>query len=283
LLTMPPHETRIRVRYAETDQMGVVYYANYLVWMEVGRVEYCKACGFEYKQMELEDGVFLAVAEARCRYASPARFDEEVVIRTWVEEANPRMVLFAYQMRLSADGRKLATGETKHIFLGRDLRPCRMPEKYRGKFGAWIPNFPRKSTGGSSVSMHPEQIKTLARECGFELAGIAAVGPAPEARYYAQWIAGGMAGEMRYLTDRRAGLRDDARHLLPSARSILCVGKLYNGPQPYSTQFAGEDLAWISRYAWGEDYHQVLRRGLAGVVDGLRAASPAPFEWKICV
>jgi acyl-CoA thioester hydrolase len=131
---MPPHETRIRVRYAETDQMGVVYYANYLVWMEVGRVEYCKARGFEYKQMELEDGVFLAVAEARCRYASPARFDEEVIIRTWVEQANPRMVLFAYEMRLAAGGRKLATGETKHIFLGRDLRPCRMPEKYRGKF-----------------------------------------------------------------------------------------------------------------------------------------------------
>src|ERR1039458_8391743 len=96
---MPPHETRIRVRYAETDQMGVVYYANYLVWMEVGRVEYCKACGFEYKQMELEDGVFLAVAEARCRYASPARFDEEVVIRTWVEEANPRMVLYTVGKR----------------------------------------------------------------------------------------------------------------------------------------------------------------------------------------
>jgi acyl-CoA thioester hydrolase len=134
---MPPHETRIRVRYAETDQMGVVYYANYLVWMEVGRVEYCKACGFEYKQMELEDGVFLAVAEACCRYASPARFDEEVVIRTWVEKANPRMVLFAYEMRLAADGRKLATGETKHIFLGRDLRLCRMPEKYRGKFAIY--------------------------------------------------------------------------------------------------------------------------------------------------
>ena len=133
------HETTIHVRYAETDQMGVVYYANYLVWMEVGRVEYCKARGFEYKQMELEDGVFLAVAEARCRYASPARFDEEVVIRTWVEEANPRMVLFAYEMRLAADGRKLATGETKHIFLGRDLRPCRMPEKYRGKFARDAP------------------------------------------------------------------------------------------------------------------------------------------------
>ena len=132
---MSPHETRIRVRYAETDQMGVVYYANYLVWMEVGRVEYCKACGFEYKQMELEDGVFLAVAEARCRYASPARFDEEVIIRTWVEDANPRMVRFAYEMRLFTNGRKLASGETKHIFLGRDLRPCRMPAKYREQFG----------------------------------------------------------------------------------------------------------------------------------------------------
>ena len=131
---MQHYETRIRVRYAETDQMGVVYYANYLVWMEVGRVAYCKACGFEYKEMELEEGVFLAVAEARCRYVSPARFDEEVIIRTWVEEANARMVRFVYEMRLAADGRKLATGETKHIFLGRDLRPCRMPARYHGKF-----------------------------------------------------------------------------------------------------------------------------------------------------
>jgi epoxyqueuosine reductase len=131
--------------------------------------------------------------------------------------------------------------------------------------------------------MHPEQIKTLAHECGFELAGIAAAAPVPEAVYYGQWIAGGLAGEMGYLKDRRAGLRNDPRQLLPSARSILCVGKLYNGPQPYSTQFAGEDLAWISRYAWGEDYHQVLRRGLERVVEGLRAAAGAPFDWKICV
>jgi len=132
---MQPNETRIRVRYAETDQMGVVYHANYLVWMEVGRVAYCKARGFEYKQMELQDGVFLAVAEAHCRYSSPARFDEEVVIRTWVEEANPRMVRFAYEMLLAEGGRKLATGQTKHIFLGRNLRPCRLPEKYRESFG----------------------------------------------------------------------------------------------------------------------------------------------------
>src|SRR6201999_1090605 len=99
--TLVSRETSFRVRYAETDQMGVVYYANYLVWMEVGRVAYCKARGFEYKQMEIEDGIFLAVAEARCRYASPARFDEEVVIRTWVEEGNPRMVRFAYEMVLA--------------------------------------------------------------------------------------------------------------------------------------------------------------------------------------
>jgi acyl-CoA thioester hydrolase len=131
---MQPTETRIRVRYAETDQMGVVYHANYLVWMEVGRVAYCRAHGFEYRQMELQDGVFLAVAEAHCRYSSPARFDEEVVIRTWVEEVNPRMVRFAYEMLLAEGGRKLATGETKHIFLGRNLRPCRLPEKYRESF-----------------------------------------------------------------------------------------------------------------------------------------------------
>jgi len=131
--------------------------------------------------------------------------------------------------------------------------------------------------------IYPHQVKTLARECGFELAGIAAAAPVAEAGYYAQWVAEGMAGEMGYLTDRRAELRKDPRQLLPSARSMLCVGKLYNGPQPYSTQFAGEDLAWISRYAWGEDYHQLLRRGLERVVEGLRAASPAPFEWKICV
>jgi acyl-CoA thioester hydrolase len=132
---MQAHETSVQVRYAETDQMGVVYYANYLVWMEVGRVEYCKAFGFNYRTMELEDGVMLAVAEARCRYSFPARFDDQVLIKTWVAEASSRMVTFAYEMRLAADGRKLAAGETRHIFCNRDLKPCRMPEKYRTKFG----------------------------------------------------------------------------------------------------------------------------------------------------
>lgn len=129
------HQTRLRVRYAETDQMGVVYYANYLVWMEVARVEYCKALGFSYEQMEREDGVLLAVAEASCRYLYPARFDQEVVIETRLAGAHPRMVRFRYQMRLGCNGRKLAVGETNHVFCGRDLKPVRLPEKYRGHFG----------------------------------------------------------------------------------------------------------------------------------------------------
>jgi acyl-CoA thioester hydrolase len=128
-------ETRLRVRYAETDQMGVVYYANYLVWMEVGRVELCRACGFNYRDLEREDGVLLAVAEANCRYAAPARYDDEVTVKTWIEAANPRMVTFGYEMRLTECGRKLATGFTRHIFLSREMRPTRLPQRYFAMFG----------------------------------------------------------------------------------------------------------------------------------------------------
>ncbi len=131
----PAAETHIRVRYAETDQMGVVYYANYLVWMEVGRVDLCRVCGFNYRDMEREDGILLAVAEANCRYRAPARFDDEVIVRTWIEEAGSRMVHFAYEMRLAAGGRKLAEGYTRHIFLTRELRPTRLPRKYFSLFG----------------------------------------------------------------------------------------------------------------------------------------------------
>jgi acyl-CoA thioester hydrolase len=131
---MPSHLTHIRVRYAETDQMGVVYYANYLVWMEVGRVELCKALGFRYRDMELEDGVRLAVVEAQCRYISPARFDEEVVVETLIAEAGSRRVSFAYEMRAEGN-RKLAIGSTRHIFCNRDMKPVRLPEKYRAMFG----------------------------------------------------------------------------------------------------------------------------------------------------
>src|SRR3982074_3822212 len=129
---MTVHQTRLRVRYAETDQMGVVYYANSVVWMEVARVEFCKAAGFSYEQMEREDGIFLAVSEARCRYLYPARFDQEVTIETSLASAHPRMVEFRSTMHSE---RKLAEGETKHVFCGRDLKPVRLPERYRANFG----------------------------------------------------------------------------------------------------------------------------------------------------
>ena len=132
---MSSNLTRIRVRYAETDQMGVVYYANYLVWMEVGRVELCKALGFRYRDMELEDGVQLAVVEAQCRYLYPARFDQEVIIETRIAEASSRLVGFTYEMRLADGNRKLATGSTRHIFCNREMKPVRMPEKYHVMFG----------------------------------------------------------------------------------------------------------------------------------------------------
>jgi acyl-CoA thioester hydrolase len=127
--------TQLRVRYAETDQMGVVYHANYIVWMEIGRVEYFRAHGIRYRDMERDEGIRLVVVEAHCRYHSPARYDEEVTIRTWVEEANPRMIAFGYEMTDAATGCHLATGQTKHVFCGPDQKPKKLDEKFRTAFG----------------------------------------------------------------------------------------------------------------------------------------------------
>ncbi len=129
------YETRFRVRYAETDQMGVVYYANYLIWMELGRAEYCRAAGIRYRDMEVDDGILLAVVEAHCRYLYPARYDEEIAVNTWVAKANQRMVEFQYEIRNADSGIKLATGHTKHMFLAAGMRPAKLPEKYLASFG----------------------------------------------------------------------------------------------------------------------------------------------------
>jgi epoxyqueuosine reductase len=112
-----------------------------------------------------------------------------------------------------------------------------------------------------------QHVKRLAHSCGFELAGIAAAGPSEDWERFAAWRAGGLAGEMNYLTDRRGDLRADPRNLLPSARSLVCVGKLYNTPHPRTAELEAAKLeaaprGWISRYAWGEDYHEILRRNL---------------------
>jgi epoxyqueuosine reductase len=128
-----------------------------------------------------------------------------------------------------------------------------------------------------------DDVRRMAKACGFELAGVARAAPAEGRGRYHAWVEAGFAGEMRYLTDRRAGLRDDPRTLLPAARSVIAVGKLYNTPQPYSTEFDDAALAWISRYAWSEDYHRVLRRGLRALEDLLREQCGAPFESRICV
>lgn len=131
----PVAEIRLRVRYAETDQMGVVYYANHFIWMEVGRVDLCRACGFNYRDMERDDGIFLAVAEATCRYRSPAKFDDEVIVKTWIEEANTRIVIFNYEMRIVGEDRLLATGMTRHVFVDSRMQRARMPKKYYPMFG----------------------------------------------------------------------------------------------------------------------------------------------------
>ena len=128
--TAGKHHTRLRVRYAETDQMGVVYHANYLVWMEIGRVELVRARGVNYKDLEDREGLFLSVVDLNCRYLFPARYDQEIVVETEIVNSNSRMVEFAYQIRSADPDRLLAQASTRHIWLNKEMRPSRLPEQY---------------------------------------------------------------------------------------------------------------------------------------------------------
>jgi acyl-CoA thioester hydrolase len=121
-------ESRFRVRYAETDQMGMVYYANYLVWMEVGRTDFCRECGFSYRDLEREEQAFLTVAEASCRYRAPARYEDEILVETDLARAGSRIVEFTYRIKSAAT--LLAEGRTLHVVIGPDGRPRSMPERY---------------------------------------------------------------------------------------------------------------------------------------------------------
>ena len=136
---MESYRARVRVRYAETDQMGVVYHANYVVWMEVGRVEFCRASGLSYRDMEEEGALHLAVIEVSCRFIAPARYDDEIDIETRIEKATPRGVHFAYDMHHAGTGRKLAEGFSRHLFLDHDLKPMRLPERFYPQFGLPAP------------------------------------------------------------------------------------------------------------------------------------------------
>jgi acyl-CoA thioester hydrolase len=123
-------ETRFRVRYAETDQAGVVYHSNYFIWFEVGRVELCRDHGFNYRDMETEADAFLPVIEAHVKYRAPARYDDEIAVRTRIVNMHSRAIRFAYEVFRAADGTLLAEGETRHVVVSREGRARAFPEKY---------------------------------------------------------------------------------------------------------------------------------------------------------
>ncbi len=128
--TQAINETRLRVRYAETDQMGVVYHSNHFIWFEVGRVELLRQLGFSYRDMESQDNCFIAVAEANCRYRAPVRYDEEVLVRTQLLNVRESVIHFGYELRRAADDVLLAEGETTHIVTNREMKVAALPEKY---------------------------------------------------------------------------------------------------------------------------------------------------------
>src|SRR5947209_4242522 len=127
-------ESRVRVRYAETDQMGVVYHANYLVWFEVGRVDFIRSLGMDYRSMEREDGIGIAVVDVSARYKSPARYDDELVVETRLVAARGPVIKFGYRVMRVADSALLCEGETVHVVVDRDMKKCTLPQKYAKRF-----------------------------------------------------------------------------------------------------------------------------------------------------
>ena len=126
-------ETEIRVRYAETDKMGIVHHANYLVWFEIGRSEFCRARGFSYLEMEEKEEALLVVAEAYCRYKSPAFYEDLLTVRTSVADVRSRSLRFTYEIYRSSDDTLLAEGETLHVVTDKNKKVRSMPERYREK------------------------------------------------------------------------------------------------------------------------------------------------------
>ena len=126
-------QTSIRVRYAETDQMGIVYYANYFVWFEVGRTDLLRQAGWSYREMETE-GFSLPVIEAHCEYRQPAKYDDEIEVKTTGTLVSPVRVRFDYDVTTVASATRLVTGHTIHATLDRNGRPCRLPDRVKVVF-----------------------------------------------------------------------------------------------------------------------------------------------------
>jgi len=129
-------ESRVRVRYAETDQMGVVYHANHFIWFEIGRVELMRQLGFAYRDMERDHGCFIPVVDARCRYKAPARYDEEIIVRTHLKNVRESVVHFGYELVRAHDAEVLAEGETTHMVIDAQMKAAPLPPDYLLAFRA---------------------------------------------------------------------------------------------------------------------------------------------------
>jgi len=134
------NETRLRVRYAETDQMGVVYHSNHLIWFEVGRVELMRQMGFSYRDLEQDEGRYIAVAEVRCRYRAPVYYDEEVIVRTRLKSVRKSVVVFSYELVRAQGETLLAEGETTHIVTDSSMKVAPLPERYLRAFREAVSN-----------------------------------------------------------------------------------------------------------------------------------------------
>lgn len=129
-------ETKLRVRYAETDKMGVVYHSNFVIWFEVGRVELLRQLGFQYSEMEHQDNCHIPVVDLRVRYKAPAQYDDEIVVRTVLKNVRSSLLHFSYEVFREADRALLATGETMHIIVDDKFERQPLPEKYMKAFRA---------------------------------------------------------------------------------------------------------------------------------------------------
>lgn len=127
------HETEIRVRYAETDKMGIVHHSNFLIWFEFGRSDFCRARGFSYKEMEEKDNALMVVAEVYCRFKSPAFYEDVLIVRTKIEEIRSRSLRFIYQIYRPSDETLIAEGETLHLVTDENKKVRKLPEQYREK------------------------------------------------------------------------------------------------------------------------------------------------------